>query len=60
MYNKNSSGETPISKAFVSEFLTRDSWHGYFLRQKFNPKNIVLSNMSLMAIFEGNHPQRGR
>ena len=26
----------------------------------FSPKYLVFSNMSLMAIFEGNHPQRGR
>ena len=31
-----------------------------FLRQKFSSKNLVFSNISLMAIFAGNHPQRGR
>ena len=35
-------------------------YYGYFLRQKFSPKNIVFSNISLMAIFAGNDPQRGR
>ena len=40
--------------------LTVIKYYGYFLRQNFSPKNLVFSNISLMAIFAGNHPQRGR
>jgi len=32
----------------------------YLLRMKFSPQNLVFSCISLMAIFAGDHPQRGR
>ena len=32
----------------------------YILRVKCRPKNLVSSDISIMAIFEGDHPQRGR
>ena len=34
--------------------------HRYILRVKCSPKNLVFSDISIMAIFEGDHPQRGR
>ena len=46
-----------LSFTFASTII---KYYGYFLRQKFSPKNLVFSNISLMAIFAGNHPQRGR
>jgi len=33
--------------------------HRYILRVKCSPKNLVFSVISLTAIFEGGHPQRG-
>jgi len=32
--------------------------HGYFLRQKCRPKNIVFKDISFMAILAGDHPKR--
>ena len=32
----------------------------YILRVKCSPKNLVFSDISIMAIFEGDQPQRGR
>ena len=32
----------------------------YILRVKCSPKNLVFSDISIMAIFEGDHSQRGR
>ena len=32
----------------------------YILQVKCSPKNVVFSGISLTAIFEGDHPQRGR
>jgi len=34
--------------------------HGHILRVKCSPKNLVFNDISLMAIFAVNHPQRGR
>jgi len=34
--------------------------HQYILGVKCSPKNLVFSGISLMAIFEEDHPQRGR
>ena len=34
--------------------------HRYILRVKCSSKNLVFSGISLMAIFAGDHPQRGR
>ena len=46
-----------LSFSFASTIIKH---YEYFLRQKFSPKNLVSNNISLMAIFAGNHPQRGR
>ena len=46
-----------LSFSFASTII---KYYGYFLRQKFSPKNLVSNNISLMAIFAGYHPQRGR
>ena len=32
----------------------------YILRVKCSPKNLLFSGIPLTAIFEGDHPQRGR
>ena len=32
----------------------------YFLQRKCRPQNLVLSDISFMAILAGNHPQRER
>ena len=34
--------------------------HRYILRVKCSPKNLAFSGISIMAIFEWDHPQRGR
>ena len=34
--------------------------HGHILRVKCSPTNLVFTGISLIAIFTGNHPQRGR
>ena len=34
--------------------------HRYILQIKCSPKNLVFSAISIMEIFEGDHPQRGR
>ena len=34
--------------------------HRYIMQVKCSPKNLVFSGISLMAIFAGDHPQRGR
>jgi len=31
--------------------------HGYFLRQKCRPKNVVFNDISFMAILAGDHSQ---
>jgi len=41
----------------------RKKWlkiHRYFLQQKCGPKNVVFSDISLMAILAGGHPHRER
>ena len=32
--------------------------HGYFLRQKCRPKNVVFNDLLFIAILAGNHPKR--
>ena len=45
-----------LSFSFASAII---KYYGNFLRQKFSPKNLVFSNISLMAIFAVNHPSEG-
>ena len=51
---------SPNSVAFGAYYVKVVKIHGYILRVKCSPKNLVLSGVSLMAIFAGYHPQRGR
>ena len=42
------------------KFLSRNSWHGYFLRQKFSPKNLVfLAIYHLWRYSKGITPSEG-
>jgi len=45
---------SPNSVAFGADYVLKI--HGYFLRQKCRPENVVFSDVSLVAISAGNHP----
>jgi len=44
---------------FNRQGLSRDSCHGYFLRQKFSPKNLVLAIYHLRRYSQGITPSEG-
>ena len=52
---------SPNSVTFVATYMyvkvVEDT--RYILEVKCSPKNLVYSDISLIAIFAGNHPQRG-
>jgi len=52
---------SPNSVAFGPYYVkVVEDIHGYIAGVKCSPKNLVFSGISLIAIFAGNHPQRGR
>jgi len=51
---------SPNSVDFRAHYVKVVEFTLYFLRVKCSPKNLVFSGISLMAIFAGHHPQRGR
>jgi len=51
---------SPNSVALCAYHVKVVKIHRYILRAKCSPKNLVFSGISLMAIFAGDHPQRGR
>ena len=51
---------SPNSVAFGPYYVKVVEDHQHILRVKCSPKNLVFSGISLMPIFEGDHPHRGR
>jgi len=53
---------SPNSVAFVAYYVkvVEDTPTRHILRVKCSLKNLVFSGTSLITIFAGNHPQRGR
>ena len=49
---------SPNSVAFWADFVKVVEDHGYFLRQKCRPINVVINDILLMAILAGDHPKR--
>jgi len=58
---RNSPNRRVISPNFVAFWTDYVKWlkiHQYFLQRKCRPQDLVLSDISFMAILAGNHPQR--
>jgi len=56
---RNSPNRCVISRnsvAFWTDYIKVVKIHPYFLQQKYSPKNVVFSDISLMAILAGDHP----
>jgi len=47
---------SPNSVTFGADYVKVVEDTPYFLRQKCRPKNVVFSDISLLAILAGNHP----
>ena len=47
---------SPHSVAFRADYLKWLKIHGYFLRQKCRPKNVVFNDISFMVILAGDPP----
>ena len=51
---------SPNSLAFWTYYVKVFKIHLHIVRVKCSPGNLVFNDISFMAIFAGNHPQRGR